>query len=140
MPEHPSPVDLTAVDGDGGVVWSVAPDGLNANLVVLGPGQAIAEHRNDELDVLVVVVAGTATVTVDGVAHELSAATALLVPRGARRSVAPSAAGVRYLTVHRRRRGLDVTRPAAAGPAHPATAPTEAEPGATPDTGSRPGD
>ena len=114
MPEHPSPVDLTAVRGDGGVVWSVAPDGVNANLVVLSPDQAIAAHRNDELDVLLVIVEGAATVTVDGVAHELQAAAALLVPRGAIRSVAPSRSGVRYLTIHRRRGGLGVTPPGSA--------------------------
>jgi quercetin dioxygenase-like cupin family protein len=114
MSTSTTPVDLTAVDGDGGVVWSVAPDDFNANLVVLSPGQAIAAHRNDELDVLVVIVEGAATVTVDGIAHELHAATVLLVPRGAMRSVVPSRSGVRYLTVHRRRRGLDLTRPGSA--------------------------
>jgi quercetin dioxygenase-like cupin family protein len=119
MPEHPAPVDLTAVEGDGGVVWSVDPDGLDANLVVLVQGQAVAAHRNDEVDVLVVVVDGAATVTVDDVPHELTAATVMLVPRGARRSIAPIGPdGVRYLSIHRRRGGLDVTRPEARDRAH----------------------
>ncbi len=135
MPEPTSPVDLTAVAGDGGVVWSAAPEGLNVNLVVLGPGQAIAAHRNDELDVLVVVLAGAASIAVDDVVHDVRATGALVVPRGALRSVTPSGAdGVRYLTVHRRRSGLDVTRSRSPGPATTAT-----EPGATWGTGSPPG-
>ena len=51
------PVDLSRVDGAGGVVWSVSPEGFHTNLVVLEPGGSIASHRNDSLDVLMVVLA-----------------------------------------------------------------------------------
>ena len=108
MRDHPAPVDLGAVEGDGGVVWSAAPEGVHANLVVLGARQVIDAHRNNELDVLVVVLDGAATVTVDGVAHELPAAHALVVPRGAERTIASGDDGVRYLSIHRRRGGLGI--------------------------------
>jgi quercetin dioxygenase-like cupin family protein len=94
------PVDLAALGGAGGVVWSVTTDGFHTNLVVLGPGGSIASHRNDALDVLVVVLAGSGTVTVDGSGVNVAATTAVLVPRGAERAVAAGGDGLRYLTIH----------------------------------------
>jgi quercetin dioxygenase-like cupin family protein len=101
-------VDLSGVDRAGGVVWSVSPDGFHANLVVLDPGGSIAAHRNDALDVLIVVLTGAGTVTVDDTTIELASATALLVPRGTTRSVIAGSEGLRYLTIHRQRAPLAV--------------------------------
>jgi quercetin dioxygenase-like cupin family protein len=99
-------VDLTEVAATGdGVAWSAAPEGLNANLVVLAPGAGIDEHRNDEVDVLVVVVTGALTVTVDGASHPLATGAAALVPRGSARSIAAGDGGTRYLSIHRARGG-----------------------------------
>lgn len=94
------PVDLATVEGAGGVVWSASPDGVHTNLVVLEPGGAIATHTNDGLDVLVIVLAGEGTATVDGETIGLAATSALLVPRGASRSIAAADRGVRYLAIH----------------------------------------
>jgi quercetin dioxygenase-like cupin family protein len=102
--------DLTRIAGSGGVVWSVSPDGFHANLVVLDAGQRIERHRNDEVDVLFVTLAGSAVLTVDDVVTALDAGTATLVPRGTHRSVAANSAGVRYLTVHAQRRPLTIGR------------------------------
>jgi quercetin dioxygenase-like cupin family protein len=93
-------VDLGTIAGEGGVVWSVSPGGFHTNLVVLRAGDSIAAHRNDALDVLVVVLAGSATVTIDGAPCELDAAGAVLVPRGSVREITAGPDGVRYLTVH----------------------------------------
>ena len=100
MDGQPTPVDLSTVAGAGGVVWSVSPPGLHANLVVLEAGAGIGDSRNDALDVLLVVLAGEATVTVDGTPAELRASSALLVPRRATRRIVAGPAGVRYLSVH----------------------------------------
>lgn len=105
---RPGAVDLSAVDGAGGVVWSVSPDGFHTNLVVLDRGGSIAAHRNDGIDVLVVVLAGDGTATVDEVTIELAPTLALLVPRGATRSVAAGDRGLRYLTVHAQRAPLGI--------------------------------
>ena len=70
--EPARPVDLTGVGGTGGVMWSVSLDGLHANLVVLGPGEAIAPHRNDAVDVLVVVLSGAGKATIDAHVVELT--------------------------------------------------------------------
>lgn len=106
--EAPTPVDLLAVDGASGVVWSASPPGFHANLVALGPGGSMPEHRNDEVDVLVVALAGSATITVDGRACALAAGSALVVPRGSTRSLVAGPGGVRYLSVHGQRRGLSI--------------------------------
>ncbi|HET9442794.1 MAG TPA: hypothetical protein VFO65_05685 [Acidimicrobiales bacterium] len=109
-------VDLTglATSGDG-VAWSTSPEGLHVNLVALGPRGEMAEHVNAEVDVVVVVVAGEATVTVEGRAHRLAGGSAGVVPRGARRAVAAGPGGARYLSIHRRRAPLGVRSPGAAG-------------------------
>ena len=102
------PVDLSRIDGAGGVLWSVSPGGFHMNLVVLEPGGSIGAHRNDALDVLVVVLAGAGTATVDDDTVELGPTHALLVPRGASRSIAAGPSGLRYLTVHSQRGPLAI--------------------------------
>jgi len=103
-------VDLAGLaDGPGpaaGVRWSLEPTGdLNANLVAFPPGQGVGEHVNDDLDVLIVGVAGAGAVIVDGVEHPLRPRAAVLVPRGARRATRAGDGRFAYLTVHRRRSG-----------------------------------
>jgi quercetin dioxygenase-like cupin family protein len=96
--------------GAGGAVWSLPHDGdLDANLVVLHPGGSIGEHVNREVDVLVLVVAGAATLTVDGEPIALASGSLALVPRLRSRSIAAGDEGVEYLSVHRRRAGLRIS-------------------------------
>ena len=111
MSDAPDVVDLLAVAASGdGVAWSANPDGVNVNLVVLGPGGTIATHRNDAVDVLVLVLDGLVEVDVDGDALELPAGHATVVPRGATRTLSAGAAGSRHLTVHRARPPMQPAR------------------------------
>ena len=107
-PSAPELVHLPDIPGAGGVVWSASP-GCHVNLVVLDEGTGIGAHRNDEVDVLMVVLDGGATVAIGD--REVSARTgdAIVMPRGAVRSVAAGGLGVRYLTVHAERRALDIS-------------------------------
>jgi quercetin dioxygenase-like cupin family protein len=90
--------------GTGGAVWSLPHDGdLDANLVRLAPETAIAEHLNDEVDLLLVVREGDGELTVDGIRHRLTHSTVALVRRGARRSIRAGGNGLVYLTVHKAR-------------------------------------
>ena len=57
---------------------------------------------------LIFIVDGAATVTVDGQAHELAAAEALIVGKGRRRRLTAAQGGVRYLSVHLRRPPLQI--------------------------------
>ncbi len=102
------PIDLLCIDGAGGVVWSVSPEGFHVNLVVLDAGGSIAAHRNDSLDVLIVVLAGSGVTRVDDDAGELAPGAAVLLPRGAVRSVTAGGSGLRYLSIHAQRGALTI--------------------------------
>ena len=109
--------DLTAVAATGdGVAWSASPPGLHVNLVVLGPGGVIAEHVNTEVEVVVVVLDGEASVTVDGVAHHWRVGSAGVIGRGSRRGIRAGAGGARYLSVHNARAPLGVRGPQSGAP------------------------
>jgi hypothetical protein len=61
MPDPIAPVDLASLaagGGDPGARWRLDGEDLHANLVRLDRGDRIQPHRNDEVEVLVVVVAG----------------------------------------------------------------------------------
>ncbi|HEU5244982.1 MAG TPA: cupin domain-containing protein [Gaiellaceae bacterium] len=94
----------------GGPVWGAASADLNATLLEWPAGKGPAEHVNEQRDVLYVVLTGSATLTVDGEAHELGVGEATIVDKGARRALVAGAEGVRYLTAHIRRGGLEIKR------------------------------
>ncbi len=94
----------------GGPVWGAASTDLNATLLEWQPGDGPPEHVNEERDVLVVVVAGSATLAVDGEACELGVGEARIVDKGSRRGLVAGPEGVRYLTAHTRRGALGVKR------------------------------
>ncbi|MGO9884137.1 MAG: helix-turn-helix domain-containing protein, partial [Solirubrobacteraceae bacterium] len=109
-----TPFDLLGPVGHG-PVWGMASDDLNATLLSWPPGGGVTEHVNVECDVLVVVIAGSGVAVVDGCEHALQADQALLIGRGARRAIRAGVDGLRYLTVHRRRGGLQIEPLATAG-------------------------
>jgi mannose-6-phosphate isomerase-like protein (cupin superfamily) len=96
--------------GAGGPVWGAASADLNATLLEWPGGEGPAEHVNEDLDVLYVVLRGSATLNVDGEAVELGAGEARIVEKGARRGLVAGSGGVRYLTAHIRRGGLEIKR------------------------------
>lgn len=93
-----------------GPVWGAASADLNATLLEWPAGEGPAEHVNSDRDVLYVLLAGSATLTVDGESRELSAGEATIVAKGTRRALAAGPDGVRYLTAHVRRGGLEPKR------------------------------
>jgi quercetin dioxygenase-like cupin family protein len=106
---HENPVVDLRREGRG-PLWGTATEDLNATLLAWGPGEGVAEHVNDERDVLLVVLAGSGTVALDGVDHVLRAEHALILPKHARRSITAGDGGIRYLTVHLRRPALQLGR------------------------------
>jgi dephospho-CoA kinase len=97
---------MAELGGRSGAVWSLPHGGdLDANLVHLVAGDAIGEHRNDEVDVLMVVRSGSGEVVVDGRRSGLSEGVVVLVPKGASRAIRADDAGLAYLSIHRRRSG-----------------------------------
>ncbi len=108
MSRHPA-IDLSAVEGSG-PLWGMASDDLNATLIAWPPGRGVAEHVNEERDVLVVVLRGSGTITIDGEPVQTEAPYACLIPKGSRRAIVAGGGGIRYLTTHLRRPGLQVGR------------------------------
>lgn len=94
-----------------GVLWSLASADLNANLVRFAQGDGVEPHVNDEVDVLGVVVAGAGALVLDGREEPLRPGDAFFIPKGARRAFRATTSELVYLTCHRRRPGLTVTRP-----------------------------
>jgi quercetin dioxygenase-like cupin family protein len=88
-------------------VWGAASDDLNATMLEWAAGAGPGEHVSDR-DVAYVVVAGSATLTIEGEPHELAAGEALIVEKGRRRVLLAGADGVRYATVHVRRGPLQL--------------------------------
>jgi quercetin dioxygenase-like cupin family protein len=83
--------------------------GLQANLVRLDQGDRIQTHRNDELKVLVVVVAGRGELTLDGQVHPLAPMVVTHLPKGTVRAIEAVDGPLAYLSIHRRRSaGLQV--------------------------------
>jgi quercetin dioxygenase-like cupin family protein len=89
-----------------GAIWTEQSQDLDVNLLVFTSGEGVAEHVNAEVDVLLIGVAGTGAVTIDGTRQILSAGHAMVIPKGARRSTKGMSASFAYLTCHRRRTGL----------------------------------
>lgn len=88
------------------IAWSNRGDDLNVNLVVLKADEAVDEHVNSEVDVLVIGVRGQGIVTVEDGEHALEAGHLLLIPKGYRRSIGAAGETFAYVTCHRRRAGL----------------------------------
>jgi quercetin dioxygenase-like cupin family protein len=102
-------VDLATPNGEG-PLWGMASDDLNATLLAWRPGGGTPDHVNEERDVLVVVLGGSGSVTIDGSTTGVTAQQAVLVPKGASRAISAGPDGIRYLTVHLRRHGLQLGR------------------------------
>jgi quercetin dioxygenase-like cupin family protein len=99
----------SASDDATGALWSLRPDGdLNANLVRLGPAGVIEAHRNDERDVLVVVLAGAGVITIDDSVLAVEADDLVHIPRQTERSIRAGERGLVYVTVHQNRGPLTI--------------------------------
>lgn len=107
-------VDLSE-GGGAGPLWGTASEDINATLLSWPPGGGVDAHVNDERDVLVVVLAGSGEIEVDGGIAALTAPCACVVPKGSRRAIRAGADGIRYVTAHLRRPGLQLGRFAGAG-------------------------
>ncbi len=102
-------VDLQKAGSDrprNGPQWAHESEDLDLTLLTWENGRSIEAHINSEVDVVLLGVAGAGEVTVDGKKHELTPGVALLIPKGAERAISATSESFRYLSVHRRRRGL----------------------------------
>jgi quercetin dioxygenase-like cupin family protein len=100
-----------------GALWKLAEAGrqLDANLVHLAGDQRIETHTEPDLDVLLLVASGHGTLETPGdVAAPLAEGALYWLPHGSTRRITAGSEGLTYLTVHRRRPGMQV-KPLRAG-------------------------
>lgn len=103
--------DLTAPPPvSTGVLWKLAEPGrqLDANVVHLAPGEQVRTHVEPELDVLLYVVAGSGSLGSSAGPQPLTEGSLVWLPRESGRSLAADDDGLSYLTVHRRRSGMQI--------------------------------
>lgn len=111
MPRDASPPVVDAASGTGrGPLWGTAVEDLNATLLAWDAGEGPSEQVNAERDVLHVVVGGGGTLTLDGRPITVRAPSAFVVEKGTRWGLVAAPGGIRYLTAHRRRPGLQIRR------------------------------
>ena len=103
---------LTALPGEQtGALWKLAEDGrqLDANLVHLPGEHCIETHTEPDLDVLLLVAAGDGTLhSPQGIEVALAGGVLCWLPHGSTRKITAGTDGLSYLTVHRRRPGMQV--------------------------------
>lgn len=95
-----------------GVLWKLAEPGrqLDANLIRLPAHARIDTHAELDLDVLVLVVTGTGVLDTPEGPQPLAAGALLWLPHGSARSLSAGPEGLAYVTVHRRRPGMQIGR------------------------------
>jgi quercetin dioxygenase-like cupin family protein len=102
------PIDLPFAERTG-PLWSTETEDLNATLLAWPPGAGPAEHVNTERDVLLVLLAGSATVTIDGETTLADAGQVITIEKGGTRRITAGPEGVRYLSIHVRRTPLQIS-------------------------------
>lgn len=104
--------DLTgrSAAGSTGAVWKLAEPGrqLDANVVRLPAGERVGTHAEPDLDVLLLVVGGSGVMETAEGPQSLAEGVLMWLPHGSTRSVTAGPDGLAYLTVHRRRPGMQI--------------------------------
>ncbi|WP_217169186.1 hypothetical protein [Streptomyces sp. AC512_CC834] len=110
--------ELAARGGDtpAGALWKLAEPGrqLDANVVRLPAEGRVDTHTEPDLDVLLLVLDGEASLLCTDGERPLRAGILTWLPHSSTRAVRAGADGVTYLTVHRRRPGMRIQSPQAA--------------------------
>ena len=95
-----------------GARWTLAEPGrqLDANLIHLPPGQRVDTHTEPDLDVVLVVVAGGGIAGTPDGEQRLADGNIVWLPYGSTRNITAGDSGLSYLTIHRRRPGLQISK------------------------------
>lgn len=99
--------DAAAADVSG-AVWKLQTRhrDLDSNIIALPPAGTIDAHTGPDLDVLIHVLAGDGELATEQGVVELNPGALVWLPRRSRRQFTAGPGGLRYLTVHQRRRSL----------------------------------
>lgn len=113
-PAAPTLPALVAQAAHDGPIWHATSEQLNLNLLRFRRGDGIPPHRNGELDVAIIVIAGEGLITIDGERQRLSPGSVVVIPRGAERALEAVSEQFAYLSCHQRRGALQPSMPAPA--------------------------
>jgi uncharacterized protein (DUF2249 family)/quercetin dioxygenase-like cupin family protein len=93
-----------------GAVWKLpmADRDLDSNIIHLPPGATIDAHDGPDIDVLVHVIHGSGRLATQLDTLDLTPGTLVWLPRRSRRQFTAGSDGLRYLTVHQRRKNVAV--------------------------------
>jgi len=105
-------VEAAAPENSPDAGEALVSEELNVTPLSWKAGSGPPEHVNEERDVLVVVLDGSVTLSIDGEERELARGEAAIVAKGGRRKITAGPDGVRYLSIHRRRPPLQIGRTA----------------------------
>jgi quercetin dioxygenase-like cupin family protein len=91
-----------------GAVWKLQARerDLDSNVIALPDGGGIDSHTGPDVHVLIHVLSGSGRLTTETGTIDLSPGALLWLPRRSRRQFVAGPDGLRYLTVHQRRRAL----------------------------------
>jgi|HigsolmetaAR201D_1030396.scaffolds.fasta_scaffold26961_1 quercetin dioxygenase-like cupin family protein len=89
-----------------GPIWSLNSEQFNMNVLRFRAGEGVAEHVNEGLDVVGVVIEGSGILLVDGEEFPLEQGQLFVIPRGSRRALRSTSESFAYFSCHRRRAGL----------------------------------
>lgn len=93
-------------DPSSGALWGTESEDLDATLVAWPQGLGVAAHTNEEVDVLMVVLEGSARVHIDDADYQVDQGQLLLIPKGAHRRVEATSDRLVCLNVHKRRKKM----------------------------------
>lgn len=94
------------MDAKNGPIWGVETEDLDATMINWQAGRSVSAHVNSEVDVVVTVLEGAGTLRIDAETFDISQGDVVVIHKGKEREITAGECGLRYLNVHKRRRGL----------------------------------
>lgn len=101
---------LQNLEGQG-VNWTLENSNeLNINLVHLDPNGQLGSHVNSQIEVAILSLQGSGSITIESQVYELKPLTLVLVPKEATRIIQAKETGLDYLTIHKRKGLLELKK------------------------------
>lgn len=106
---------LSAPADASGSIWKLEQHtrGLDCNIIAIAPGEEISSHEGPDLDVVIVVLDGSGVLETEVDSIDLVNGSMVWLPKLSVRRFIAGENGLRYFSVHTRKRGLQIGRPPA---------------------------
>lgn len=106
---------LSAPVDASGSIWKLEQHtrGLDCNIIAIAPGEEISRHEGPDLDVVIVILDGSGVLETEADSIDLVNGCMVWLPKLSVRRFIAGENGLRYFSVHTRKRGLQIGRPPA---------------------------